>query len=300
MNHIVDFDDGIEIVCRTWFHVSLAPIGHKIYIDCDQTNDEHRWRRQWIIGNSEICSHINCYEKTVQDKSYPWNTILTFVFMEEPMVKVIHRTHHKCHFVGYLWIFFGLKSNFVQYFFVLETRYSNFFFPFFFLSLFSPKVAYITQSQKKLFSIILFPSLIYLLLKLARSLVNIHPVNFAFCGKFCKFVTFRYIHYTFERFLSQFLIKKISFRKSIVSNHSWLDGFFLYLKIELNTKQRKNHKIRTTTQLLWNVFFCTFRSVQQAQMEWHLCTHFIMNLHYIWSLFEAIVCEFCFRLKFVR
>lgn len=63
LNHIVDFDDGIEIVCRTWFHVSLAPIGHKIYIDCDQTNDEHRWRRQWIIGNSEICSHIICYEK---------------------------------------------------------------------------------------------------------------------------------------------------------------------------------------------------------------------------------------------
>lgn len=148
--------------------------------------------------------------------------------MEEPMVKVIHWTHHKCHFVGYLWIFLGLKSTFVQYFFVLETRYSNFFFPFF-ISLFSPKVAYITPSQKKLFSIILFPSLIYLLLKLARSEVNIYPENF------------RYIHYTLGRFLSQFLIKKISLRKSIVSNHSWLNEFF---SLPSNWTQNKEKTIK--------------------------------------------------------
>lgn len=39
LHYIVDGNDTAQIICRTWFHVFLAPISDEIYVENNQTSD---------------------------------------------------------------------------------------------------------------------------------------------------------------------------------------------------------------------------------------------------------------------
>lgn len=85
---IVDFDDVIEIVGWTIFHIPLSPIIDKVHVQGYQSQDQH-WRRcQRILINPWICLHSKYSMKSTQ-YSIVLSQLLTLILMEEPTVCVV-------------------------------------------------------------------------------------------------------------------------------------------------------------------------------------------------------------------